>query len=121
MDNAVTLKTINPNARVRYVLKRQRELPEAQQCVWTWRPLTALDHFELWTNRPAALATEQLRRATVKVENLRAPDGPVDFTLDADGFCARGILERMELADLIELATERVALERLTVEDAGKS
>jgi hypothetical protein len=120
----VHLKTINPNTRLRYVLKRERELPAEEQTVWVLRPLTSLDHLEIYAKQGAAHAVEQLRRALVNVDNLRGEggaDGKIAFTVDADGYASRALLERIPLDDLLELAGERSSAETITTDDAGKS
>lgn len=115
------LKHINPNVRTRYVLERERSKPEAEQTVFVMRPLTSLDHFEIYAKPGAAHALEQLRRALVNIENAKGPEGTVEFTVDADGFTSRALLERLELADMLELARARANSETITVDEAGKS
>lgn len=122
----VHLKTINPNTRVRYVLKRERALPDDKQTKWILRPLTSLDHLEVYAQPGGVHVVEQLRRALVNVEGLTGEGGTgeggkIEFMVDADGYVARSLLARIPLDDLLELARERSAAESITTEDAGKS
>ena len=118
---------VDPNARIPYVLKSDREKPEAEQVRFLFRVMTARDY---------ASFTDTLRTDdSDKVENwaeynftllrftLVGWDGPgvPPFEVDERGHPTDETLTRIQYEDRWELARAADRANKVSDEDVGKS
>lgn len=118
---------VDPSTKIPYVLKEDREKPEAEQTTFHLRVMKASDHarfsdsvviggdntIENWTR----WRLELLRYTLVGWEGPNAPP----FEADADGYPTEDCLSRLHYEVRFELATAANDANKVTDEDAGKS